>query len=267
MPEPLPLPIRVLVKGASTVGWMSPMSGPRSDLAFPRAMQAALVAAGHPTEMQTITIPSERTKTTLATWQAEIIGYSPDVIVLVYGHYETIHLFLPWWLERHAHSLKTRPRPVPELYRKLLLQPFWMFLARMQARADHRWPLVRRKRPERVAADLERLIGHIQTMHSPLVFVFELLDPTMRYQSWFPGMTARMSVMNNTLAQMVDRIDLPNVRYFKIRDMITDYVDGDMEAATPDGFHFSPDVHRLIGNELARQTLDWADTQEHLKLP
>lgn len=267
MPEPLPLPIRILVKGASTVGVASPMGGPRTDFTFPRAVEAQLLADGRPAVVRTITVASERTKDTLRHWEREMMGYSPDVVILVYGHYETIHLFLPWWLERHANSLRARPGRIREAYRRSVLRPVWMTLAKLQAKLDKTIdPTIRRSRPRRVAADLERLIGRIRFLHSPLVFVFELQPPARRYQSWFPGMTARMAEMNRELAALVERLDDPDIRYFRTSGLVAEHAGGDLDVATPDGFHYSPELHRVIGTELARQIADWADTQEHLKI-
>lgn len=268
MPNPLPLPIRVLVKGASTVGWLSGVGGPRTDFTFPRVIEEQLLQAGRPVEIRTHSVPSERTKSTLKHWEDEMIGFSPDVVVLVYGHYETVHFFLPWWLERHANSLKKRPGRIREAYRKLLLRPVWMFLARMQARADIALdPTLRRSRPRRVAADLERLIEHIQDLHSPLVFLFELLPPAKRYQSWFPGMAARIEVMNASIADLVTRLDKPNIRLVKISPIVEEHAGGDLNVATPDGFHYSPEIHRVIGTQLAEEIGVWADTQPHLRVP
>jgi hypothetical protein len=268
MPNPLPLPIRVLVKGASTVGWLSGVGGPRTDFTFPRVIEEQLLQAGRPVEIRTHSVPSERTKSTLKHWEDEMIGFSPDVVVLVYGHYETVHFFLPWWLERHANSLKKRPGRIREAYRKLLLRPVWMFLARMQARADIALdPTLRRSRPRRVAADLERLIEHIQDLHSPLVFLFELLPPAKRYQSWFPGMAARIEVMNVSIADLVTRLDKPNIRLVKISPIVEEHAGGDLNVATPDGFHYSPEIHRVIGTQLAEEIGVWADTQPHLRVP
>jgi hypothetical protein len=267
MPNPLPLPIRVLVKGASTVGWLSGVGGPRTDFTFPRVIEEQLLQAGRPVEIRTHSVPSERTKSTLKHWEDEMIGFSPDVVVLVYGHYETVHFFLPWWLERHANSLKKRPGRIREAYRKLLLRPVWMFLARMQARADIALdPTLRRSRPRRVAADLERLIEHIQDLHSPLVFLFELLPPAKRYQSWFPGMAARIEVMNASIADLVTRLDKPNIRLVKISPIVEEHAGGDLNVATPDGFHYSPEIHRVIGTQLAEEIGVWADTQPHLRV-
>jgi hypothetical protein len=266
MPDPLPLPVRVLVKGASTVGWSSGMGGARTDFEFPRIIEEQLLLAGRPVEVRTYTVPSERTSSTLLHWEEEMIGFSPDVVVLLYGHYETIHLFLPWWLERHANSLKKRSRPVRNAYRKYLLRPVWMFLARLQARLDIKLdPTLRRARPRHVVADLERLIGHIQDLHSPLVFLFELLPPAKRYRSWFPGMAARVEVMNEHIAELVTRLDNPNVRYKRIQPIVDAHADGDLDIATPDGFHYSAEIHRVIGTELAEEIAQWADTQAHLR--
>lgn len=265
MPSSFPLPVRVLVKGASTVNWISWMGGPRSDFTFPRAIEASLLAEGRPSDVQTITMTSEKTSTILSTWQREILGFSPDVIVLVYGHYETIHLFLPRWLERHANSLKNRPRRLANLYRSVILRPVWMALAQLQARLDSTVdPNIRRARPRNVAADLEQYITHVQKVGSPLIFVFELLPPSDRYRSWFPGMTARMEVMNKAIANMITKIDKPQVRYLRVSELVEKHFGGDLERATPDGFHYTPELHRLIGAELARQIDDWAETQPHL---
>lgn len=267
MPTPQQLPIRVLVKGASTVGWSSPMGDARENLFFPRVIEQELLRSGRPALVQTHSVPSERTKSTLRHWEDEMIGYSPDVVVLVYGHYECIHLFLPWFLERHVNSLKQRPGRVGAFYRKRILRPVWMTLAKLQARLDPKYATVRRARPQRVAADLERLIGHIQDLHSPLVYCFELLPPAKRFQSWFPGMAARVRVMNDTIEGLVKKIDRPNVRYLRVSEIVDEVTGGDVDAATPDGFHYSPAMHRSIGERLARDISGWADEQAHLAPP
>lgn len=265
MPEPLPLPIRVLVKGASTVNWTSPMGGPRSDLIFPRVIQDELHERGMPCDVQTYSVPSEQTRAILATWEQQVLGYSPDVVILVFGHYETIHLLLPRWLERHANSLRARPRTISGMYRRLVLRPLWKLLAQLQAAIDARVePTVFGWRPRRVAADLTQYIRQVRKVGSPLVYVFELLPPTRGRQSWFPGMARRIEVMNETLSDVVARFDEPDIRYFRVTEVLDTCVDGDLEAATPDGFHYSPLVHRAVGAALAEDVARWAEGQTHL---
>lgn len=174
MPTPLPLPVRVLVKGSSNVNWVSWMNGPRTDFAFPRVIEEKLLSEGRPCTVQTITMTSEQARTLLRTWQREILGFSPDVIILGHGHFEAVHLFLPRWLERHANSLKARPRRIPALYRKFFLRPVWKLLAQLQARVDSVVdPNIRRSRPRKVAADMERYISQVQKVGSPLIFCLE----------------------------------------------------------------------------------------------
>ncbi|WP_235737220.1 SGNH/GDSL hydrolase family protein [Nocardioides alcanivorans] len=260
------LPLRVLVKGASTVNWTSWMSGPRTDFIFPRVIEEQLLADDRPCHVQTISMTSEKTSTILSTWQREVLNFSPDVIVLLYGHYETIHLFLPRWLERHANSLKARPRWWSHLYRQKVLRPLWMVLAKLQARADRLLdPTIRRNRPKHVAADLRAYIDHVQQVGSPLVFCLELLPPTERYQGWFPGMEARMRVMNQSIRAMVAQVGRSNVRYLEVRPFIDAVAGGDPEVATPDGFHYSPAMHRAVGEALAAEIKAWAETQPHLR--
>lgn len=260
-----PVPLRVLVKGASTVNYVSWMGGPRQDFIFPRVVEEQLLAAGRPVDVQAITMTSERTSTILGTWQAEVLGYSPDVVVLVYGHYETIHLFAPRWLEVHANSLKARPRRLAQAYRRRVLRPAWKVLMRAQAKIDSILPpTLRRGRPRQVAADLASYISHVQSVGSPLVYVFELLPPGSRYRTWFPGMARRIEVMNATLRAMVDEIGLDTVRYFPVASLVETHAGGDIDVAIPDGFHYSPQMHRVIGTELARDIDQWARSQAHL---
>jgi hypothetical protein len=254
----------VLVKGSSLVNQVSWMGGPRTDFTFPRALEEQLGVDGRPCDLHTITAMAEKTSPILRTWQQEVIGFSPDVIVLVYGYIETMHLFLPRWFERHANSWQAKPRRLGSIYRKVILRPTWKVLARLQMWLDKRVPTIRRGRPRRVAADLETYISQVQTVGSPLVLLFELLPPTGKYRHWFPGMAARIDIMNEVTAAMVARVDRPNVRFFHVKPLVDEYCGGDLEVATPDGSHYSPEMHRHIGTALAKEIEAWAETQPHL---
>ena len=259
-----PLPLRVLVKGSSVVNQVSWRGGPRTDFTFPRALEEQLLYDGQPCDVRTITAMAETTGPILKTWQQEVIGFSPDVIVLLYGYVETIHGFLPRWLERHANTWKARPRRLRSLYRRTILRRTWKLVAELQMRLDRVIPSSRRGRNRRVAAHLEEYISQVQTVASPLVLLMELLPPASRYDRWFPGMTARIAAMNDALAATVERVDRPNVRFFRMRHLVDEHHDGDLDAAMPDGSHFSPEMHRHVGTALAREIEAWAETQPHL---
>lgn len=268
MPTPLRLPVRVLVKGPSTVCWMSWMGGPRTDFTFPRVIEERLLAEGRPADVRVVTMPSMQTRSILTTWQEEVLGFSPDVITLTFGQQETIHLFLPKWLERHANSQRARPRMLSRLYRERLLRPAWKALARLQAKLDERLPgdLLARRR-KRVIADLEEYIRHVQRVGSPMVVLMEFLLPAKRQRDWFPGMAARVELINADIRAMVERIDLPQVRWFTLNDLVDELYDGSVDLATPDGFHYTPELHRAIGTKMAALISEWAETQPHLATP
>ena len=246
------------------VNQVSWRGGPRTDFTFPRALEEQLLHDGRACDVRAITAMAETTGPILKTWQQEVIGFSPDVIVLLYGYVETIHGFLPRWLERHANTWKARPRRLRSLYRRMILRRTWKLVAELQMRLDRVIPSGRPGRSRRVAAHLEEFISQAQTVASPLVLVMELLPPASRYDRWFPGMTARIATMNDALAATVDRVDRPNVRFFRIRHLVDEHYGGDLDAATPDGSHFSPAMHRHVGAALAREIEAWAETQPHL---
>lgn len=264
MAEPLPIPLRVLVKGASTVVWTSWMGGPRSDLAYPRVIENELLAAGRPAEVRVTALGSARTKDALKEWEREVVPWSPDVIVLHYGHFETIHLLLPAWLESYANKFSRRPGPVREVY-QTAVKKTWKSLAKAQQFADQRVDqTIMAHRPRRVAADLESLLKRVRNVGSPLVIIPDLLPPGPPYQKWFPGMGARVEVMNATLDDLVARLDNPDIRRFSVTKVVSN-LDLEGEPA-PDGGHYTPAVHRAVGRELAQVILDWSEDQPHLKL-
>jgi hypothetical protein len=255
----------VLVKGSSIVNWVSPMGGPRTDFSFPRVIEQRLLDHGQSVELRANTVPRDVTRVALRTWPEEVFGFSPDAIVLAFGYYECVHLFVPRWLEKHKHSLIARPRGYATLYRRWLVRPVYRLAARAQARIDRRvgsrWGVRRRRR---VLADLNALVTRVLEVGSPLVIVMELLPVTERYQSWFPGMNHRVEQMNQGLEELVARFDRDNVRYFRTSTAMESVGATDTEALRPDGFHFTPELHRAIGEHLGDEILGWARHQPHL---
>jgi hypothetical protein len=266
MTEPNRLPLRVLVKGASTVVYTSWMSGPRSDMAWPRVIEAQLHAAGYPAEVRCTAVPAEPTRFAIRTWQREVLTWSPDVIILNYGHLECVHLFLPRFLERHATSINGRPFPVRLAYRKRVLRPVWRALANLQAAVDRRVPPdVFSYKPRRVAADLGQVITRVRTVASPLVLIPDIPQPGAPYRKWFPGMGPRILTMNDALRDLVAKIDEPDVRMFPLLETIAPLL-GEDEDACPDGGHLTVPLHRAVGEGMADVIVQWAAQQPHLDL-
>ena len=254
------LPIRVLIKGASTVVFIAEMGGPRSDFTFGRVIERELTRAGRPADVRVSGVPSAHAKHSLRTWERDLIGWWPDVIVLHHGHYESIHFFLPRWLERHANSTRWRPTRPNKLYRKLILRPTWVTLAKLQSRLDRRSnSLLFARKLRRVANDVERLINRVRQPDGPLVLVLEVVPPGRRWQSWFPGLVERTAYVNQQLEAVVRRVDLPNVKYVRTVPTLAAELDPD-EEPTPDGGHYSARAHQVLGELLSREILEWGAT-------
>ena len=264
MPEPTKIPLRILVKGASTIIYTSWMSGPRSDFAWPRVVEAELVAAGWPTEVRCTAVPAELTKAAYPTWPTEVLAWSPDVVILDYGRMECVHLFLPKWMERHAHSLAKRPHRVRQAYRQHVVRPVWKSLAALQQQIDRRLPtsvtLWKVRRGER---DIRGLIERIRTVASPLVLIAEAPPFGRVYQEWFPGANARLDIMNEAVRELVRELDSPDVRFVPLAHLWEPLLAAGQDPC-PDGGHFTPEMHRAVGEELGRVALEWAEKQPHL---
>jgi lysophospholipase L1-like esterase len=257
------LPLRVLVKGASTVHAVGDPDYPRHVLAYPRALEAALYAAGRPALVRSPAVSSELTGTALRVWEREVMAWSPDVVVLNYGVYESIHFLLPRWLERHANSLRRRPGRLRETYRKRVLRPVWVALAQLQSRLDRALPPTLRHRERAVVRDLARVVERARSVGRPLVLVLDVLPPNAHGANWFPGMAARVAAMNGALARFVESTGDPDVRLVRLGP-IAGSTAGD---PVPDGFHFSPALHAALGATLAATIGEWAEDQPHLQTP
>lgn len=266
MSNPLPLPIRVYVTGASTVGWSGTMSGPRTDMGFPRVLERDLLASGQATDIRCRSVAGMPTAEIRRSWERELVGFSPDAIVIMAGHYETLHVLWPQRLERYANSLSWAPRPLNALYRKRLLRPLWRLLVKFQTQVESKVPgAVWRRRVGNAVADIRKTIVQARQLHSPLVIVMEVPSPSAPGRYLFPGLPERIGHLNGLLAAMVAGFGEDDVRLFRTNELVESYADGDHEAALPDGFHFAPPVHQLVGRRLAEEVGAWALTQPHLK--
>jgi hypothetical protein len=254
--------MRVLVKGCSTAVLTSWMGGPRTDFAYPRVVEAELLAAGIPAKVRVTADVGAQARNARRSWEGEVITWSPDVVVLHYGQYEAIHLLMPWRVERYVNDVTRRPGVRDTLHTQVVKKAY-IASALVQQRIDQR--LHARAggyRFRRMPADLERLVQRIRNIASPLVLIPDQVRPGPLWARPFPGMAARVDEMNRMLHELVDRINDPDVRMFSVNDVIAAMdVEGD---PTPDGGHFSPAVHREVGRALAGTIQQWAAEQPHL---
>ncbi|MCW2856680.1 MAG: hypothetical protein JWR52_2295 [Marmoricola sp.] len=258
MAQAQPLPIRVLVKGASLMHDISERPQKREDFTFSRVIEESLLNSGHGASVWTAAVASEPTRLAFRTWEEQVKAWSPDVVILSYGYYEVIHLILPRWLERHANSLHTRPGTVRELYRRLLVRPVWMSLAKLQCRLDKVIGARFFGRTLRqVETELHTYIDRTREVGQPLVMLFEFLPPGQRGRGWFPGMTERTALMNKMLHKVIADYNDPEIMLVPIPEIAERCLPPGTEPNT-DGFHYTGALHRFIGEEIADEIRAWA---------
>jgi hypothetical protein len=265
MTETIRMPVRVLVKGASDVIYSSGMGGPRGDFAWPRVIEAELYAAGWPADVRSQVRPGEMAKEFYPRWRDEVLAWSPDVVVLDYGAMECVHLILPRFMERHANSLAGRPQPLRLLYRGQVVKPLWRYAFRLQRAIDNRLPRdskLSQWRMRRGVRDVDGLIKQIRNIASPLILIPDMPPVGKPYRKWFPGADERIAIANQMMQDLVRTYDSPDIQFVPLIHLWDDLEEG--KDARPDGGHYTPDGHRMVGEEIASVILDWVEKQPHL---
>ncbi len=262
-PRPPATPLRIAVMGASASVETSYHGGPRTDLGYPRVLEAELLAAGVPATVRVSAIPADRVRHGLAAWSDQILPWGPDVVVLHYGQADSVLFFLPRWMERHANSPRERPGRLRRSYRRLVVRPIWIGLAKVQMRVDRPVdPTVTARRQRRATAELARLLDVVRATSPALVLVPSLVRPGPPWQRWFPGAAGRMAALNRTFAEAVSRCADPNIRTFPLAELVEERTPPD-EEPTPDGGHFTPAVHHLGGAAPAEENPGWERGPHH----
>jgi hypothetical protein len=267
MTEPIRMPVRVLVKGASDLIYTSGMGGPRSDFTWPRVIEAELLAAGWPADVRCPVRPGEMAKEMFPRWLDEVLAWSPDVVILDYGAMECVHLFLPRFLERYANSVTGRPQPIRQLYRSRVVKPLWKFAFRVQRTVDKRIPIdskLSQWRMIRGIRDIDGLIKLTREVASPLILIPDMPPVGKPYLKWFPGADQRIRMANQRVQELVRQYDSPDVQFVPLNHLFDDLEEG--QYARPDGGHYTPEGHRRVGEEIGRVIVEWAEKQPHLVL-
>ena len=262
----MPLPMRILVKGPSTVLLTSMMGGPRSDLGFPRVIEQQLLAKGRSAQVRNGAVGALPTHDMFNTWDDEILAWSPDVVILCPGHMDMIHIILPRWLERGANSFNRRPGRVRH-YRRLFLRLMARGVLLVQKRIDRPDRQLKKRTLRRVIRDTTGYIEMTQKVGSPLILLMGTHPPAESKVKWYGGIRDRQRRTEDALRSLAATHEQANVRFVEIIDLMEKFDPGDPEHLWPDGIHFSPEFHRAIGEKFADIVEAWATTQPHLAQP
>ena len=162
----------------------------------------------------------------------------------------------PRWLERHANSWRAKPRlpqiPLPQDGPAAHLETAGSSCRCASTR------VIPSSRPGRLVgvAALPRGV-HLPGTNGrqPTRLPAHRAAPAGQQVPYagFPGCPCRIEAMNDALAATVAKVDKPNVRFFRVSPLVDEFCGGDLDVATPNGSHFSPEMHRHIGTALAKE--------------
>jgi len=265
MSTPLQLPVRVLVKGASNVLMTSWMGGPRTDMPFPRVVEAELLAGGRAAEVRNAGELGMPIRRMYKTWEVDVARWSPDVILFAVGQYDVLHALLPYWLERMANRVDRRPSFTQRWWRKavrLLVRG----VLKTQRFVD-RPSLLLKRRTRHALRDLAGYIKLSSNWGSPLIILLEIHPPTTAKMAWFGGWHNRIAAFNQGMRDIAANETSGNVLFVEMTDLTEQFDPGTPDELWADGIHFNPAMHRLVGQRLAGVIDDWAADQPHLARP
>ncbi len=187
-------------------------------------------------------------------YQESVRAHLPDVLVLQYGLNESQPWLLPVPVVRHLvtdHQVATR---AGRWYRARVAAPVWSGV-----RAYRRWASPRvgqrtwQTTPSRFGEVMRQLIRAARYDSKPLVLVLDVNLPGAVLSHFLPGMEARHAVVQRTLADVVASFDDPEVRLVRVSAACA----AAGATASQDGMHLSPEGHRLVGELLAGEVLQW----------
>ena len=253
-------PIRILVRGSSTVSWIASVEPGSVSHAYPRVLETALHLHGWPTQIRAESPLAASSRHILRDADADIFAWDPDVIILNTGHMENLHMLLPIPFARHVFTRTARPGRWRQLYRRRVLWLVYSIATRIQARLEPAlgsWIFGRRRNA--VIAHVNQYIDIAGRNGHPLVIVMGFVPPSTPPPS-FPGVAARLEMMNDAYRDLVQQRAQSEVIWFDPAQALEPHGPA-AEVAIGDGIHFTPSAHVAVGKGLAEVVEAWLRTQ------
>lgn len=254
--RPTPVPLRVLVVGASmTYMVVPPRAGPE-DGNYVQHLRHLLAARGCPAHVMLRSRWYGRVDEHLRVFESQIRDRLPDVVVLDIGEGSSHPRVVPNAVTRHMLTWDRTSRLGARTYRRLVAEPVWRVLRTLQRLAARHAPLaLSRLSPRRFRHDAARLVDLVRTETGAAVVVVGLDTPGSHVLHWLPGLGERATHYDQLLQQLVRSLGDPGVTYLS-RAVDTEAVP--VDELLPDGLHRTAAGHRLLAERLAGRVLEAA---------
>ncbi len=251
-------PLSVVALGNSVATLQLPGRADRSEGTYVEVLADVLTGAGVPTvphlESRWFGFLVDAARET----EQRVRVHAPDVVVVQFGLNEYQPWLLPVPVIRHLMVQNQAATRTARAYRRHVSPPLWKLVRGYRRRAA---PLVGMRTwqttPRRFGRTLEVLLRNTRREGRPLVLVLDLEPPGATLQHFLPGLAARHAVFQQLIADVVERLEDPDVRLVPVSQITAALGEG----ALPDGMHYSPATHEAVGHALAEEVLAWLSSR------
>jgi len=248
----------VLVIGNSMTT-IVPGRASRRDGPYAEVLELLLRDAGVNAEVRNAGREYELINRGIHRYQEDERAWSPDVLVVNYGMAEAQAPAIPKGVHNHFMTWEKGLSRPAAAYRRRVAPQIWPRLRRYQRFAMRRmgtrfW----RMSPRRFAAELQRVIALARQDHR-LVLVIDVNPPGPRLLYNLPGIDRRVEILNGVLHDVVGKAAAEDAGVRLVEGSALAAEMG-IDAAIPDGYHWSPDAHRRVAEMLAAEIVPWVET-------
>jgi lysophospholipase L1-like esterase len=252
---PLDRPLSVVVVGNSLTFDQVPARTTHLEGTYGEVLRDELAALGQPVALHLEGRWFEFVSSGLRRYEQSVRAHVPDVVIVQYGLNESQPYLFPICGLRHFITDHKSACRFTLGYRRHVVTPVWR---RVRAMRRFLSPIVGTRTwqmtPERFRGKMSSLIGKTRREFRPLVLVMDVAPPGPLLEHFLPGQEERHRIYQQVLEELVDGFGDRDVRLVRTEPVVRAL---GFEAALPDGMHFSVLGHRMVGELLTAEVLDW----------
>ena len=247
-------PLSLLAFGNSISSLVLPARVDRSQGTYLEVMADLLAGHGVPA------IPHQESRwfdflhMAMRDYESRVRSHCPDVVVVNWGLNEYQPWLLPIWLVRTMLTQNQAASRSAKAYRRWVAPRLWKVIRGYRRQAAklvgmRTWQTT----PYRFEGQLRRLLRNLRVDGRSLVLVMDIDAPDARLEHFLPGMKARHAVFQEIIERVVAEQGDSQTRLIRVSE-ITAAIG---PTAMADGMHYTPDTHRIVGEHLTSEVVEW----------
>ncbi|MDP9182977.1 MAG: hypothetical protein M3P04_09415 [Actinomycetota bacterium] len=247
-------PLSLVAFGNSVASLVMPARVDRSEGTYLEVMADVLAGEGVPSVVHQESRWFDFLHRAMRDYETRVRSHAPDVVVVQFGLNEYQPWLLPIWVIRNLLVHNQAVTRTAKGYRRWVAPRLWRGVRGYRRRAA---PLAGMRTwqttPRRFEGHLRRLLRSLRVDGHPLVLVLDIDAPDSRLEHFLPGVAARHTVFQQLIERVVEQQEDTSVRLVRVSE-ITAAIG---PTALADGMHYTPQTHRVVGEHLADEVIQW----------